>query len=94
MDWRIVLVLVAVAIVLIGFIILGVLLQRARNRQAELRAEAEKWKGKYNSAKEEVKRLLDQKSNGELSDEEAIDKANDLLADWNAIDDDSSPGES
>jgi len=87
MDWRIVLVLVVASLVTIGFVVLGLLLRREKNRIAELRKNVERWKGEAAQAREHIRRLLDLKANEELGDDEALEKINDLLDGWNPGDD-------
>jgi uncharacterized protein HemX len=87
-DWKILLVIILAVAIIIGFVSLGVLLQKAKKKLLKERAEKEKWKGRAEQRKEEVKRLLDQKENEGLSDEDAIKKANELMAGWSAVDSD------
>lgn len=90
MDWKVLLVVILAVTIIIGFVSLGVLLQKAKKKLNIERAEKEKWKGLAEQRKEEVKRLLDQKKNEGLSDEDAIKKANELMANWSATDSDDS----
>jgi len=89
-DWKVLLVVILAVTIIIGFVSLGVLLQKAKKKLNIERAEKEKWKGLAEQRKEEVKRLLDQKKNEGLSDEDAIKKANELMANWSATDSDDS----
>lgn len=86
MDWKILLVVILTTGIIIGFVSLGILLQKGKKREQKLRAKVEKWKGIAEQHRDAIKRFLDQKANEELDDDEAIKKANELIADWSAVD--------
>jgi len=86
MDWRTMLVLIASGLVLI-LVLVTYLMVRSRNKQIiKLGVEVERWKGLAERHRDEVVRLLDQIAHEGLSNEEAIEKINEYLFGWNAID--------
>lgn len=83
MDWRVMLVILG--FIAIGYIILLILLYQRNKKIKQQKVKIEEWKGKYRSMQESLNRHIDDRLNGKLSDEQAMEKFNNLLSGWNAI---------
>ena len=90
MDWRIVLAIVLSVVMLGGFLWLGIAYGLARKREEKLRGEITQLRGNWREAVDEITRMVREKKNRKLSDEDAVDKLRAGIAEYSAHD----PGDS
>jgi len=80
MDWRIILVIVISAIVVLGFVIFGAVYAKLKSRFLEAIAQNEIWEQKLKAEQLNVDRLKDMIEAKEMSHVEAFEKLSDGLA--------------
>jgi hypothetical protein len=87
MEWRLVIVLIVSGLVVVGYVVLGLLLHRAGKKTRAAKVEAERWRGQYQEARDEVERLKSVVDNASLTADEALEKINEALGTWSAAGD-------
>lgn len=80
MGWKALLIILG--FVTVGYIVLVIIYIVKNKKIKKLKSSVEKWKGKYQTVTEVLQRFKDAKINEEMSDDNAIQKINDLLSDW------------
>jgi hypothetical protein len=83
-NWQTILVLIITGILLIGFVWTLVVYFRMKKIKLELLREIAEWKTKFQNLESEIDRVESEIKNKVLTDESAIKKLRDSLANWSA----------